>query len=66
MPDELRAVAAVLTGQSLCRDCVVLKTGLPRWTVEDAIHRLGTMVKTSEHVTACALCRKQSVVYTLA
>ena len=66
MPDELRAVAAVLAGQSLCRDCVSLKTELPRWTVEDAIQRLGMMVKTSEQVTACAACRKLAIVYTLA
>ena len=66
MPDDLRAIAALLTGQTLCRDCLALKTDLHRWQVDDAIERLGAMVATSPHVEICGSCRKRSVVYTLA
>jgi hypothetical protein len=65
VPDDLRAVAAVLTGQQLCRDCVVLKTDLLRWQVDDAIQRLGTMIVTSSRMEPCGNCRKQALVYRL-
>jgi hypothetical protein len=65
VPDDLRAVAALLGGQTMCRDCLAQKTDLPRWKVDDAIQRLGAMVKTSEQITQCDSCRKLAVVYTL-
>lgn len=58
-------IASLITGASLCGDCIAHKAGVPRWQVDDSVTHIGGTVKVTSQIERCNGCLRTTVVHRL-
>lgn len=64
--DDPALISTVITGASLCMDCIAKKTGIPLAQVEPVLVGIGETVKVMSDVAPCDACLTAKKVFRLA
>jgi hypothetical protein len=62
---DVPAFLSLITDAAMCGDCLSLKSGAPRASVDDGVRRMARTVKITTKLGRCAACLARTVVHQL-